>query len=673
MSGPLLLAAAAAWLAAAVIGLGSFHKLPLAASAGLSAAGGSACSAGGVLLGLGGAKRPGPLNLSAPSSLVGSLDLRGTALAATFLVLLGLAALAIGLYSPRYHAPSRATGLYLCVYNFALLASLAVLLAGNLTTFLVAWESMTLTCGLLVLRYQSRPGVARGAFLFLGLGEIGFLMIVAAFAILAAQSHSADLAVIASRTESIPPSWRDAAFVLALFGFGFKAGLVPLHLWLPAAHPVAPSDGSAFLSGLIIKLGIYGIALFAFELLRDGAPAWWGLLTMALGALSAVIGVLYALVERDIKRFLAYSSVENVGIITTAIGAGITFRAYGRDVLGAFLLLVALYHVLNHGVAKILLFLEAGVIEHSTGTRDLDNLGGLVHRLRATAVITLVGTLALAALPPLNGFVSEWLVFQGLFQSFRIPSHLVAALLVLAAAVLGLTGGLAILAFTRTFGISFLGMPRTQGAADAKEKGQPLLGPGLMAAACASLAVGAPAVLVGLSRVTTAVTGIDLRPTLLISNLTVIPAHTDFAAFSPTYLAVFIVGVSVVPLAIFLASRPRAATARVPVWDGGIVVFKPRMQYNASTFANPVRVTFQRFYQPEVHIDRASDDPAGRSGPVHYTRRVTDVFERYLYRPVVRTLQRLSELIQPLQSGDVNLYLLYILLVVVVAFLVYAY
>ncbi len=665
----LLWAAGIAWLVSACLGLGASRKIFLWAAAVVSAGGGAACLVGGVILALRGRAVSTVLGAG---DVVGRLDLRAAPLAAAFLVLLGLITLAIGCYAPRYHRPERATAVYLCAYNLAALASLAVLVAGDVSTFLVSWESMTLACSLLVLRHHRRAGVGEGAFLFLALGEVGFAMVVAAFVILATHAHSLDLSVIAARAGSIPLRWRSAAFVLALLGFGFKAGLVPMHIWLPAAHPVAPADGSAFLSGLIIKLGVYGVMLFAFVLLGHG-PAWWGLLMMALGALSAVIGILYAVVERDLKRFLAFSSVENVGIVVTAAGAAMTFSAYRQPVLGAFLLLAALYHVVNHGTYKTLLFLEAGVVEHASGTRDLDRLGGLVHRLRASSVISLIGTLGIAALPPLNGFVSEWLVFEGLFQGFRVHSHVISVLILLAAATLGLTAGLAVFAFARAFGIAFLGMPRSAEAGRASESGQPVLGPGLLAAACVALCVGAPAVLIALDHAVRAVTGVQLRPVLLVSNLTVIPAHTNFSAFSPTYLVLFLVAVTVVPVAIYRASRPRGATKRVPVWDGGIVSYKARMQYTATTYSNPVRVTFDRLYHPDVHIDRASDDPAGRSGPVQYRTQVLPLFERYLYRPVVRSVRALARFVQPIQSGDVNLYLLYILLVVVIAYLVYAW
>jgi hydrogenase-4 component B len=225
-------------------------------------------------------------------------------------------------------------------------------------------------------------------------------------------------------------------------------------------------------------------------------------------------------------------------------------------------------------------------------------------------------------------------------------------------------------AFVRGFGIPFLGMPRTRQAADASEAGQPVAGPALLGVACVALAVGAPVVLAALSRAARTVTGTNLGPLLLPGKLTVIPAHTDFSAFSPTYLAVFLIAACAVPLLVFLAGRPRAASVSVPVWDGGIVSFRPRMQYSAMTFSAPTRVTFDALYRPSISVRRASvDDPAGRSGPVHYEAQVTPVFERYLYRPVVRAVEWLADVIRPMQSGDVNLYLLYVFLVILLAYL----
>jgi hydrogenase-4 component B len=663
----LALSAAGLWVLAAATGLAASRLLWLRVAALLSGLGGIAAVTSGTLLAIHGSATT--VNLG--SNVVGGGNLRLEPLAAAFIVLLGLVALAIALFAPRYHQPSRGTAVYLSVYNLALLASLIVLAAGNAVTFLVAWESMALFSYLVILRHQERAEVARGAFLFLALSEIGFALIVLAFAILATQTGTLDLVTMAHRAGHVGTGWRSAAFVLALFGFGFKAGLVPFHIWLPAAHPVAPADGSAFLSGLVIKLGVYGIALFGVTLLRGG-PAWWGLLTMGLGAASAVLGILYALMEKDLKRFLAFSSIENIGIVLTALGASLTFTAYHQRALGVFLLITALYHVVNHGVYKTLLFLEAGVIEHAAHTRDLDQLGGLIHRLPRSSVISLIGTLGIAALPPFNGFVSEWMLFQGLFQGFRIPSHVVGILIVVAGAAIALSGGLALNAFARAYGIPFLGMPRSRRAAAAREHGQPIAGPALLAAACVFLGVGAPLVLGALDDVARRTTGIDIHSQLIIPKLTVIPAATSFSAFSPTYLAAFLVAITAVPIAIYLAGRRRAPNRVVPVWDGGILAFKARMQYTATTHANPIRVTFDPLYRPRVQLERASDDPAGRSGPVHYGFRITPIFERFMYAPVVRAVQALAQLLRPIQSGDVNLYLFYVFVVLIVAFAVSA-
>jgi hydrogenase-4 component B len=662
--------AAILWAAAAIVAAlpgsvaGTTHF-----SCCLSLPGGAACAAGGVAALISGNSR---VVSAGGSSVVGSLHLQATSLAGVFSALLGVVAVAISLYLPRSgKEPTAGTKVYLLAYNLALVASIAVLAAGDAVTFLVAWESMALLCYFLVLHRPRSSEVAGGAFWFLALSETGFILLIAAFVILATKTGSLQLDVIAARAHLVPGAWRDAAYLLALTGFGFKAGLVPLHVWLPAAHPVAPADGSAFLSGLIVKLGVYGIALFAFRLLPEG-PAWRGILTMAVGALTAAIGILYAMGERDIKRFLAYSTIENIGIIITAFGAAMTFLAYGERALWAFLLLAGLYHVLNHGCYKTLLFLEAGVTEHASGTRDMDRLGGLARTMPRAGVIAFVGTLGIAALPPLNGFVSEWLIFQGLFQGFRTHSHLVAILIVVAAATLGLTGGLAIYAFVRGYGIPYLGMPRTRQAAEASERNQPVAGPAFLAVVCVALAVGAPIVLVGLARAIRTATGVALRPILLPGKLTVIPAHTNFSGFSPTYLTVFLLAVLVVPGLIYRAGRPRSGSLVVPVWDGGMLAFKPRMQYSAMTFSAPTRVTFDVLYRPAVSVERASDDPAGRSGPVHYESQATPVFERYLYRPVVAAVEWLADFIRPLQSGDVNLYLLYVFVAVLIAYLIAA-
>jgi hydrogenase-4 component B len=663
--GILIAATVACWIVAGAVAVAVAQGSSLRSAASLSSLGGILALAAGVWIVVGHLT----WQFDVGGGVAGEVGLRITPLSGVFVIALGLVAAAIGAYLPRYHRAGPGTGAYLLAYQGALIASLVVLAASSITVFLVAWESMTLTSFLMIVRHRRDPAVVQGGFLFLALGEVGFALIVAALAILGTQAGSTSFSVIAAHAPHLSAGWADAVFVLALLGFGFKAGLVPLHIWLPAAHPVAPADGSGFLSGVVTKLGVFGFALVAFQLLPSG-PAWWGVLALGLGSLSAALGVLYSLMERDWKRFLAYSTIENIGIVFVALGASLAFFESHQPAVGALLLIAGLYHVLNHAAYKTLLFLETGVVEHAVGSRDLDRLGGLARRMPRAAALTLVGTLGIAALPPLNGFVSEWLVFQGLFQGFRIPSHVIGVVLVIAAATLALTGGMAINAFARAFGIPFLGMARSEEAAVANEVGQPVAGPALLAVACCFLAVGAPLVLTGLDRVVQATTGENILTKLIVPGLTVIPAHTDFSAFSPTYLAVCLLAMLLVPVLI-VRSRTRVAKNRsVPVWAGGILRFRPRMQYTATTHANPVRVTFEGLYRPQVKLSRASDDPAGRSGPVHYHFQVTPLFERYLYQPIVRLVEAMARLVQPIQAGDVNLYLLYVFVTILIAYLV---
>ena len=320
-----LAGATIAWAAAGAAGLFAARtRAGLWVTCAVSGLGGAAALYGGAWSLISADSR---LVTAGGSEVVGSLQLQVTSLAGVFIALLGLVAVAIAAYAPRYHEPTPGTSLYLGAYNLALLASLAVLAAGGMVTFLVAWETMAVASYLVILRRPRRDDVAAGAFWFLALSEIGFVLIVAAFVILATKTGSTELPVMAARAHLVPGAWRAAVYLLALAGFGFKAGLVPLHVWLPEAHPVAPADGSALLSGLIVKLGVYGIALFAFRLL-PGLPAWAGLVTMTLGAVSAAVGILYAMSERDLKRFLAFSTVENIGIIVLAFGAAMIFGAY---------------------------------------------------------------------------------------------------------------------------------------------------------------------------------------------------------------------------------------------------------------------------------------------------------------------------------------------------------
>jgi formate hydrogenlyase subunit 3/multisubunit Na+/H+ antiporter MnhD subunit len=454
-------------------------------------------------------------------------------------------------------------------------------------------------------------------------------------------------------------------FALALVGFGSKAGLVPLHVWLPRAHPAAPSHVSALMSGAMIKLGVYGLLRVGLDLL-GGGPTWWGVVLIALGAGSAVLGVLYALMEDDLKRLLAYSSVENMGLITLGVGAGFLFQSLAMPRAAAVALAAALFHALNHGAFKGLLFLGAGSVLHATGTRDMNRHGGLIRRMRWTAPCFLVGALAISGLPPLNGFFSEWLLFQSLLPGIAYPAPLVAVLVVVALGLLALTAGLAAAAFVKAFGITFLALPRSAAAAAAHEAPVSMrAGMVALALACAGLALAALPTLAGTGAVASALVGLAAEPLTLRLWFSV-QTPAGLARMSPPVL---IAGLLAIVALTWLAVRVVAARRpirRAETWGCGRVVQTPRMEYTATAFAEPLRRVFSAIYRPteDVTVDH---HPESRYfvQAIAYRARILPWFERYLYEPVMERVRRWGRRTLALQSGSVHAYLAYLMVALV--------
>ena len=407
--------------------------------------------------------------LTLPVLPFSGLALRVDGLSAFFLVVVGVAGVAVGAYGFGYsaHYEGRYSLRLLGATLNLLLLSLAIqVTADNALTFLMTWEMMSVAAYVLVLTEHDQGGTVRAANWYLGVTHAGFAALVAAFLLLSAGDPTTSFE--AMRAASLSPGVRDAVFALALLGFSAKAGIVPLHVWLPMAHPVAPSHVSALMSGVVIKMGVYGLLRVTLDLL-GGGPAWWGGVVLGAGAISALLGVLYALMEHDLKRLLAYHSVENVGIIFIGIGAGLMSQSYGLPALALVGFVAALYHTLNHACFKGLLFLGAGSVLQATHTRNMEKLGGLIKRMPRTALFFLVGSAAISALPPLNGFASEWLVFQALLGGAAIPRPEVALVMPIAVAMLALTSGLAVACFVKAFGITFLALPRSTEAENARE------------------------------------------------------------------------------------------------------------------------------------------------------------------------------------------------------------
>jgi hydrogenase-4 component B len=590
------------------------------------------------------------------------LALRLDPLGATFAVIIGGAAVFASIYGTAYSHPRRVDD---AIYPLFILAMLVVTAAANVFTFLVAWEGMALTSFLLVLGDGDQSSRRHAAVLYLGMTHIATVLAAAAFFLVAHQAGSTDFAAMAGAHLSAVRA--SIIFVLAVLGFGTKAGLVPFHIWLPRAHPVAPSHVSALMSGAMVKTGIYGIVRVSFVLLGPGEH-WWGIALVVAGSVSAILGVLYALMEHDFKRILAYSTVENVGIITIGLGTALIFRSYGLNTAAAAALLAALIHSVNHAAFKTLLFLGAGAVQRSAHTLNIDRCGGLIHAMPATGAAVLVGSLAIAGLPPFNGFVGEWMLLRSLVSLAGSPVGSIAgATAVLALAGLALVGGLALACFVRLFGITFLGVARSTEAANAREV-HPLMYGVLAALAVLCLAGGAaaPALVRLLRPVATSLLG--------ARGAAVEPWHgialDSGGSLSPAVICLCLVVAAPLPWLLIRAIFGKTGRASGPVWSTG-VAFRPSMQYTGVSFSKPIRLFFRRVLFPERQVLVSYHGTSPLPKLVRYSGRVPALFEERFYLPARGAAIWSAGRIRLLQNGSVQVYLLY-LMAALVALLVVA-
>ncbi len=594
------------------------------------------------------------------------LTLRLDPLAAFFILVISVAGTAVSLFATGYveanpQARTLAVGLNVFVASMVLVA-----LANSVVTFLMAWELMSLVSFFLVIHDHERPETRRAGFLYLVMTHAGTGFLLAAFLVLFRATGSFSFDAFRAAASAQPAIVRDAVFLLAMVGFGTKAGVIPLHIWLPRAHPAAPSHVSALMSGVMIKTAIYGLLRVAWEFAGPG-PTWWGVLILAVGCVSAVLGVLYALMEQDLKRLLAYCSVENIGIILMGIGAALILASRGHNVAAALALSAGLLHTLNHAVFKSLLFLATGAVQHATHSRNMDQLGGLIRTMPWTAGFFLVGSIAISGLPPLNGFASEWLTFQGLLQvGTQSTAGVLATVAGVAAAVLALTGGLAAFCFVKAFGITFLGMPRSAAHTGHEASWPMLAGTGLLASLCLVLGVVPAAALRLTSPVTNLLAG-ALAPSALSMNL-VAPRSTA-GVYAPAGILVLIclMGLGVLLLARILAGPGSSRVA--PPWACGIQL-EPSMQYTSTALAKPIRLIFRALVRPYRDVEREYSQEPFFVSSVRYEGGVMPVYEHYLYRPAVRALLATAHRIRRLQNGSLRTYLGYMFAALIVAILV---
>jgi hydrogenase-4 component B len=593
-------------------------------------------------------------------------------LAAWFLAVLAIVATPIAVFSLGYvgHDHFRQRSAFIGItFNVLLGAVELVFVASDVVTFLFAWELMTLATAALVTTEHERRTSRRAAYLYLVMSHLGTGCLFAAFLVLASSAGSVSFSTLLSG-DVVRGSLRDALFGLFFIGFGIKAGIIPLHVWLPEAHPAAPTSISALMSGVLIKTGIYGIVrVCAFGL---GVPRLsWGVLVIALGGLSALLGVLYALMQHDLKRLLAYHSIENIGIILLGLGAGMMALAYGRADVAAIGVAAALYHVLNHAVFKGLLFLGAGGVVMTTGSRHIERLGGLLRRMPWTGLFFLVGAMAISGLPPLNGFASEWLTFQAFLFGFRGSAEpLVHFLFPVGGALLALTTALAAACFVKAFGTCFLALPRSREAAEAHESPAVMLVPqGWLAALCVGLGLFPGAVVRVLDGVIASLGVVQPRPTIGWGELGMVSGASGFDQVIPMTIGAALLGG--VAVAAMLPWRWGMAARRVPTWGCGGEL-SAQTEYTATAFSKPLMMIFRAVYRPTRQVETLTDVSPYFPQEVRYHAEIEPTFERYVYGPLVRRVLRVAQGMKVLQAGSLHAYLAYVItLVVWLVFLVW--
>jgi len=638
---------------------------------------GCAAAAGvaGLVLGVAGLLSTAPLTLSLASNIPQlTFALRLDPLAAFFVLTISLVGLAASIYAYGYveeFSGRVSGGLLGSLLNGFLLSMTLVVLADNGFFFLILWEVMSLLSYVLVVTEHEKPGVREAGLFYLIMTHVGTAFIILTFLIFFQETGSFSFEAFRHLDQQLPEGLRSVAFFTALIGFGAKAGIVPLHVWLPYAHPAAPSHISALMSGVMIKTAIYGLIRVYFDFMGGVFPWWWGFTLLVLGTVSALLGVMYALMEHDLKSLLAFHSVENIGIILLGIGAGMIFHTYGLHELAALGLLAGLYHTINHAAFKALLFLGAGALQFATHTRHIEEYGGLLRRMPWTGVFFLVGAVSIAALPPTNGFVSEWLVFQSLFLSFQLPTLFLKLMLPIAAAMLALTGALALACFAKAFGISFLAQPRSTQARHAKEVPRSMLaGMGFLAGLCVVLGLAPMLVVPLLDRVTAPLTGAAISSQVLaLDGWVVAPVTVEFSSISTPVLAMLLVGAGALGLLMARLCGKGLRARYYKTWGCGLNL-TPRMEYTATGFAQPIKQVFETIYQPTVKLEQEFLEQSKYFiKHQRFESHIEPVFEKYLYQPVVALMLATADRLRIIQAGSLHLYLTYIFVTLVLLLL----
>ena len=579
--------------------------------------------------------------------------LRLDALSSFFLMLLGLASAGISIFAGGYFREGEGTapGLICLEYHVFLAAMAMVLVADDAYAFMVCWEMMALSSFFLVTTNHRIPEIQRAGYLYLLVAHVGAISILLCFGVL--QANTGDYTFANMRAQQLSPFWASAAFLLALFGFGAKAGILPLHIWLPEAHPAAPSPVSALMSGVMLKTAIYGLVRVTFDL--GGSPLWWwGVVALALGLATAIFGVVFAAVQVDMKRLLAYSSIENIGLIVVAFGLAIIFYVYAMRSLAALAMTAMLYHCLNHAMFKSLLFLGTGSVLHATHERSLGKLGGLMRYMPWVGWATLIGVIACAGLPPSNGFASEWLLLQSLLFTGGLPNPYLKMLVPVFAAGVVLVMALSGYVMVKFFGVIFLGRPREERLSEAVDAGAlERLGLAWLVAGCTLLGLFPVFVIEVIDPIPFALVGRGLAQSGRVGDwLLLAPVSAERASYSPllvTGATLAIVLFTFVLVRRFYHGRVRRAAP----WDCGFPAQTARMQDTAEGFGQPIRQIFEPFYRMRREL------PSPFDAAPRYKVEVEDPLWGWIYVRIAAAIDAVSRVAGLLQRGRIAIYLLY--------------
>ncbi|MFA5995205.1 MAG: hydrogenase 4 subunit B [Patescibacteria group bacterium] len=597
-------------------------------------------------------------------------------LAAFFIFIITLISLCASIYALGYvkhYYKQYSLGALGFFYNLFIAGMILVVSASNTFFFLIVWEIMSLASYFLVIfEHKEKDNIKAGSLYFI-MTHIGTAFIMCAFLLLYQATGSFDFLVIKGQLGNVSPLIKNIIFILSLLGFGTKAGIIPVHIWLPKAHPASPSHVSALMSGVMIKTGVYMFIRIFIDLMPN-VPLWWGIIIIIIGSISALLGVLYALTEHDIKKLLAYHSIENIGIILLGLGSSLVFLALDMKSLAMLGLVAALFHTLNHAIFKALLFLGAGSVILKMKTRNIEAYGGIIKYMPQTAFFFLIGSIAISALPPFNGFFSEWITFQTLFSGIRSLDVSVQWIFLLAAGALAFTGGLAAACFVKAFGTTFLARPRSEAVRQTKEVSLSLrIGMAILAVLTLLIGLFSGAVTAILLSVIANLNPFYHVNGVVLSNLSSVSLQDGFAAVSvPTIFISLVLAMVMIFFIVHRLTRDRTIT-KAATWDCGTQLGS-RMEITATGFARSIITIFSGILKPTKQTGIEYHDVAMRyvPKPMSVKLEIEDVYGTYFYQPIIKVVTKISEQMKKIQSGSVNIYVLYLFisLMILLVFLV---